>query len=279
MINLLFKLVNFFKAIFLIICITSCLQAQERLIIGTTTSTYDTGLMSHLVEEFQNNFQYPVHTIVRGTGQILRMGSNGDLDIIIVHNEDLENQFMINGYGSLRYKLMYNDFIIVGPKTDPAKIKNAKNISELMLRIFNKKPNFISRADNSGTYLKEIKLWNNAGIEINSIKEWYKKVGQGMGASLNIANSLNGYILVDKGTWISFNNKDNLTILYENSNELINQYSIILVNKKLHNSVNKKWGTIFIKWILSDTGKNLINKFKKNQQQLFFFNADKYITN
>jgi len=279
MIQRLIKLVISLSLIFLIYFAANYLQANERLVIGATTSTYDSGLVRRLTEAFEKEFDYLPHFIVQGTGQIIHDAMMGNIDILLIHHKKSEDDFIKNGFGIRRYNLMYNNFVIVGPINDPANIKNAKNLKDVMIKIFNNKPVFISRADNSGTNLKELELWANVGIDSNLLGNWYKKVGQGMGPSLNIANSMEGYILIDRSTWVSSYNKDRLQILVEGFSKLRNQYSVILVSSEKISKVNFKWGQIFLEWILSDSGKKLINNYQVNNEQLFFFNGDKYINN
>ena len=278
MIQCLIKLVKLLSAAFLIIFSNQYVYAKERLVIGATTSTYDSGLAAYIANSFKDEFDYSIHVISQGTGQIINAAMMGNIDILLIHNKKSEDDFVKNGYGIRRYNLMYNDFVIVGPMNDPAKIKNVKNLKDAMVRIFNNKNAFISRADKSGTYFKELELWSKAGIDPSFMGDWYKKVGQGMGSSLNLANSIGGYILVDRSTWITSYRKNHLKILVEGYPELRNQYAVILVNKEKIPSVNSKWGKIFLEWILSDSGKSLINNYLVNNQQLFFFNGDKYIS-
>ena len=278
MIQCLVKLVKVLSIIFLIIFTTQYLFAKERLVIGATTSTYDSGLTSHIANSFKDEFDYSIHVISQGTGQIINTAMMGNIDILLIHNKKSEDDFVKNGYGIRRYNLMYNDFVIVGPINDPAKIQNAKNLKDAMVKIFNNKNVFVSRADKSGTYYKELELWSKAGIDPSLMGDWYKKVGQGMGSSLNLANSIGAYILVDRATWVTSYRKNHLKILAEGYLELRNQYTVILVNKEKIPSVNRRWGKIFLEWILSDSGRWLINNYTINSQQLFFFNGDKYIS-
>tara|TARA_Y100001960_G_scaffold259842_1_gene279944 strand:+ start:104 stop:943 length:840 start_codon:yes stop_codon:yes gene_type:complete len=277
MIQCLIKLVKLLSITSLIIFTNQNIYAKERLVIGATTSTYDSGLTAYIANAFKDEFDYSIHVISQGTGQIINTAMMGNIDILLIHNKKSEDDFVDDGYGTRRYNLMYNDFIIVGPIDDPAKIQKSKNLKDVMVRIYNNKNIFVSRADKSGTYFKELELWAKADIDTNLIGDWYKKVGQGMGSSLNVANSIGGYILVDRSTWTTSYRKNHLKILVEGYLELRNQYSVILVNKEKIPSVNSKWGKIFLEWILSDSGKILINNFMVNKQQLFFFNGDKYI--
>ena len=201
----------------------------------------------------------------------------GNIDITITHNEKIENKFINDGYGIKRVKFMYNDFIIVGPKNDPAKLKNAKTLNQAMRKIYDSKNIFISRSDQSGTHLKELELWQDIGLESIKFKNWYKKIGQGMGATLNMTNSLKAYTLSDRATWLSFINKINLKILFEGDKKLLNQYSVILLNQKNRRNKDSKCGENFVNWILSNEGKVLINNFQIEGNQVFFYNGEQYI--
>ena len=266
----------YFNIFFLLFFSFSLAQSESnRLIISSTTSTVDSGLASFLIEIFESEFNYSVHVLSHGTGQAIQIAKKGNADLLIVHNEKLEEEFMESGHGVKRYKLMYNNFFLVGSIQNPAKIETTDSIFEAMKKIHKSKSTFISRGDISGTHLKEMYLWKESNLDMASFGPWYKVVGQGMGATLNIANNLGAYTLVDSGTWISFGNKDNLAILFEEDDLLKNQYSIILVNPEKHPNVNQYWGNVFIKWILSNEGSHLINAFRVNNKQLFIFNGEK----
>lgn len=277
MIHCLIKLVKLFNLILFIFYLSLEAQAKEPLFIGTTTSTHDSGLIMHLKKIFENNYNCEINVISQGTGQIINTAKMGNIDITITHNEKIENKFINDGYGIKRVKFMYNDFIIVGPKNDPAKLKNAKTLNQAMRKIYNSKNIFISRSDQSGTHLKELELWEDIGLQSIKFKNWYKKIGQGMGATLNMTNSLKAYTLSDRATWLSFINKINLKILFEGDKKLLNQYSVILLNQKNRRNKDSKCGENFVNWILSNEGKVLINNFQIEGNQVFFYNGEQYI--
>ncbi len=276
MIHILKKIIKIFISIFVLVFLNYQTNAKDRLIIGTSTSTYDSGLMRHLEDSFEREFNYNLDVISKGTGQILEIAKIGLIDILIVHHEKSEKEFMIKGYGKNRYKIMYNDYVIVGPKEDPAKVSEVKNIEDAFNNIYNSDSLFISRSDNSGTHFKEMELWKFAKIDTTLLGSKYKKIGSGMGATLNLTNNVRAYTITDRSTWVTFNNKENLKILFEGSTKLFNQYSLILVNQK-QDLLKNKMQEIFVEWILSQNGEKLINSYKINNSQLFYFNGEHYI--
>ena len=276
MIHILKKIIKIFISIFVLVFLNYQTNAKDRLIIGTSTSTYDSGLMRHLEDSFEREFNYNLDVISKGTGQILEIAKIGLIDILIVHHEKSEKEFMIKGYGKNRYKIMYNDYVIVGPKEDPAKVSEVKNIEDDFNNIYNSDSLFISRSDNSGTHSKEMELWKFAKIDTTLLGSKYKKIGSGMGATLNLTNNVRAYTITDRSTWVTFNNKENLKILFEGSTKLFNQYSLILVNQK-QDLLKNKMQEIFVEWILSQNGEKLINSYKINNSQLFYFNGEHYI--
>tara|TARA_B100000575_G_scaffold225805_1_gene186398 strand:- start:35 stop:829 length:795 start_codon:yes stop_codon:yes gene_type:complete len=244
--------------------------AKEGVItIASTTSTHDTGLLKSINKEFTKKFNIKVNVISLGTGQAIRIAKDGNVEILLVHHTPSELLFMKKGYGKVRHNLMYNDFVLVGPKTDKNK---CNSINEKLMEIENNKLKFISRGDDSGTHKKEKELWSLVNIKANSDLDWYLSVGQGMGQTLLIANNYKGYTLSDRSTWLSFNTKDNLKIVCENLPPLFNQYGVILINKKLNTNLNIIDAEKYLNWIISDTAKYLINNYKKNGVQLFYFN-------
>ena len=256
--------------VFFLNLITLNLYAENnKIILASTSSTYDTGLLEYINKKFEKSFNIDVHVIVLGTGQAIKVAKNGDADILLVHHATSELEFVKNGYGIKRHKLMYNDYIIVGPKFDNDK---CETIEQTLQKIKNNKLLFISRGDESGTHKKEKNLWNKLQFDHEKFSSWYIKIGQGMGATLIMANEINGYTLTDRGTWIVFNKRDNLKIICENKPPLINQYGIIAVNPKINSKINSVSANKYINWIISNEGKKLINNFKKNNEQLFFFN-------
>ncbi len=243
--------------------------ANNRIIIASTTSTHDSGLINYINNAFEKKFNIEAHVLALGTGQAIIVAKNGDADILLSHDPSAEIEFVKSGYGIKRHKLMYNDYILVGPKNDK---DNCESIEEKLLKIKNNKLPFISRADNSGTNIKEIALWKNIQFDTEIFTDWYRKIGQGMGATLLMANELEAYTLSDRGTWINFNKKEKIKIICENYPLLLNQYSIIAVNSNANSKVNTLGAKKYINWIISDDGKKLINSFKKNNKQLFYFN-------
>ena len=256
--------------IILSILITYNLNAKENVIsIASTTSTHDTGLLKSINKEFTQKYNIRVNVLSTGTGQAIRIAENGNVEILLVHHTPSELAFIKEGYGKKRYDLMYNDFVLVGPKSDNNK---CISIEDKLKEIESKKLMFISRGDDSGTHKKEIELWNLINIDTNNYMGWYLSVGQGMGQTLLIANNKKSYTLSDRSTWISFNSKNNLKIVCENLPPLFNQYGIILVDNSLNNNLNTKDAELYVNWILSNSAKKLINDYKVNGEQLFFFN-------
>ena len=262
-----------FHKIFLIIFINlinfNVFGDNNRIIIASTTSAYDSGLMNYVNKEFEKKFNIDVHVLALGTGQAIRIAKNGDADVLLVHDTLSEIEFIKEGYGNERYDLMYNDYVIIGPKKDNEK---CDSIEKTLLKIINNEFIFISRGDESGTHKKERDLWNMIGFKFKKPSSWYKKIGQGMGSAVILANEMNAYTLSDRGTWISSNKKENLKIICENIPPLLNQYGIIAVNQKINSRINSKDAYKYINWIISDEGKKLINGFRIKNKQLFFFN-------
>ncbi len=262
-----------FNKIFLILLINlinfNIFADNNRIIIASTTSVYDSGLLDYVNKEFEKKFNIMVHVLALGTGQAIRLAKNGDADILLVHDTLSEIEFIKEGFGNTRYNLMYNSYVIVGPKTDKDK---CDSIKKTLLKIINNEFIFISRGDESGTHKKEKDLWNMIGYKFGESSSWYKKIGQGMGSTLILANEMNAYTLSDRGTWISSNKKENLKIICENVPPLLNQYGIIAVNQKINSRINSKDANIYVNWIISDEGKKIINSFRKKNVQLFFFN-------
>jgi tungstate transport system substrate-binding protein len=250
--------------------------AQEKsIVVASTTSTQDSGLFEYLLPIFQQKSGIAVKVIAQGTGQALDTGRRGDADVVFVHAKSAEEKFLAEGQGVKRNPVMYNDFVLVGPKSDPAGIKG-NDIAAALKSIKEKQAPFVSRGDRSGTHIAELALWNrDAGIDIDKDKGgWYKSIGQGMGAALNMASASNAYVLSDRGTWLSFKNKGDLQILVEGDKRLFNQYGVILVNPEKHPTVRKDLGQEFIDWLLSPEGQKAIANYKINGEQLFYPNAD-----
>jgi len=235
--------------------------------MATTTSTQNSGLLRYLLPYFTKDTGYDVHVIAVGTGKALRMGKDGDVDVVLVHAPPAEAKFVAAGYGEKRYPVMYNDFVILGPKEDPAHLAQAKNAVDAMKRIAKHRAVFVSRGDDSGTNKKEIRLWNAAGIKPHG--SWYRAAGQGMGKVIQMADELNAYTLSDRGTWLAFKAKTNLKIDYQGDKGLFNPYGVIAVSKKRYPDINHKAAQTFIDWIISNRGQELIGKYKIQDTQLF----------
>jgi tungstate transport system substrate-binding protein len=249
--------------------------AQEKsIVVSSTTSTTDSGLFNHILPLFKAKTGIDVKVVSQGTGQALETGRRGDSDVVFVHAKGQEEKFVADGFGVKRFPVMYNDFVLIGPKSDPAGIKGSKDIAAALKAIKGKSADFISRGDKSGTHSAELRLWKTAGIDIAAEKGgWYKEIGQGMGAALNTASASNGYVLSDRATWINFKNRGELDIVVQGDDRLFNQYGIILVNPEKHKHVKTEMGQAFIDWIISPEGQKAIADYKINNQQLFFPNA------
>ena len=243
--------------------------SANKIIVASTTSTYDTGLLNLLNDNFYKKFNIRVKVLSLGTGQAIRTAKDGNAEILLVHHTSSEVEFMNNGYGLERYEIMYNDYVLVGPKSDYEKCSSVQRKLE---EINDKSFLFISRGDDSGTHRKELEMWDLTDIKVNKNKKWYLSVGQGMGSTLLIANEKKGYTLSDRSTWIAFNNRENLKIVCEDFPPLFNQYGIILVNSKLNKNLNYKDAKKYIDWFKTAEVKELINNFKAKGKQLFYYN-------
>ena len=254
--------------------------AQEKSItVASTTSTQDSGLFGYLLPLFKARTGIDVKVVALGTGQAHDTARRGDADVVFVHARPAEEKFLAEGFGVKRYPVMYNDFVLVGPSSDPAGIRGSRDIAAALNAIRTKAAPFISRGDRSGTHQAELALWKIAGLDIAAEKEskrigiWYKEIGQGMGAALNTAAASNAYVLTDRGTWISFKNKGDLVIAVEGDKRLFNQYGVMLVNPAKHSNVKQELGQQFIDWLISADGQKAIQDYKIGGQQLFFPNA------
>jgi tungstate transport system substrate-binding protein len=250
-------------------------QAQDRTItVASTTSTEQSGLFGYLLPQFTKDAGIAVKVVAVGTGQALDIGRRGDADVVFVHDRPAEDKFMAEGQGVKRFDVMYNDFIIVGPRSDPAHIGGDRDVVDALKKIAAAKAPFISRGDHSGTHEAELRLWKQAGIDIGASRgDWYREIGQGMGPALNMASSSNAYLLADRGTWLSFKNRGDLAILTEGDKRLFNQYGVMLVNPDKHPNVKAKDGQVFIDWLVSPKGQETIAGYKVGGEQLFFPNA------
>jgi tungstate transport system substrate-binding protein len=250
--------------------------AEDRsIIVASTTSTQDSGLFGYLLPIFKARTGIEVRVIAQGTGQALDTARRGDADVVFVHAKSQEEKFLAEGFGVKRFDVMYNDFVLTGPKDDPAGVKG-KDIEAALKSIQAKAAPFVSRGDRSGTHAAELALWKQAGIDIAAGKgPWYREIGQGMGAALNTASAMNGYVLSDRGTWISFKNRGDLQIVVEGDKRLFNQYGVMLVNPERYPSVKKDLGQAFVDWLISPEGQAAIAGYKIDGQQLFFPDAEK----
>jgi tungstate transport system substrate-binding protein len=250
--------------------------AQEKsIVVASTTSTQDSGLFGHILPMFKAKTGIDVKVVAQGTGQALDTARRGDADVVFVHAKPAEEKFLAEGFGVKRYPVMYNDFVLIGPKSDPAGIKGSKDIVAALGAIKAKGADFISRGDKSGTHQAELNLWKVAGLDIARDKgPWYKEIGQGMGAALNTASASNAYVLADRATWLSFKNRGDLGIAVEGDKRLFNQYGVMLVNPEKHPSVKKDFGQQFIDWLVSAEGQKAIAEYKINGEQLFYPNAN-----
>jgi tungstate transport system substrate-binding protein len=249
--------------------------AQERTItVASTTSTEQSGLFGYLLPRFTAASGIGVKVVAVGTGQALDIGRRGDADVVFVHDRPAEEKFLAEGFGVKRSDVMYNDFVVIGPKADPAHIAGGKDVADALRKIAAAKAAFVSRGDRSGTHEAELRLWKDAGVDLASAKgDWYREIGQGMGAALNMASSTNAYLLSDRGTWLSFKNRGDLAVLSEGDRRLFNQYGVMLVNPAKHASVKVADGQAFIDWLVSPDGQKTIADYKVGGEQLFFPNA------
>jgi len=249
-------------------------HAQERSItVASTTSTEQSGLFGHLLPVFTKATGIAVKVVAVGTGQALDIGRRGDADVVFVHDKAAEEKFVAEGFATKRQEVMYNDFIIVGPKSDPAKAAGKDVLAGLKAIAVAKAP-FISRSDKSGTHAAELRYWTDAGVDLTVTKgDWYKEIGQGMGPALNTASAQNAYVLADRGTWLSFKNRGELAVLVEGDQRLFNQYGVMLVNPAKHPHVKASDGQRFIDWLVSAEGQKTIADYRIGNEPLFFPNA------
>ncbi|MEW6645152.1 MAG: extracellular solute-binding protein [Pseudomonadota bacterium] len=251
--------------------------AQPRTItVASTTSTEQSGLFGFLLPRFTAATGIAVKVVAVGTGQALDIGRRGDADVVFVHDKPAEEKFLAEGYAVRRFDVMYNDFVIIGPKSDPARIAGSKDVLAAFRRIAETHAPFVSRGDRSGTHAAELRTWQDAGLDIDAIKgAWYRDIGQGMGPALNMAAATNAYLLSDRGTWLSFRNKGELTILVQGDRRLFNQYGVMLVNPAKHPQVRAAEGQAFVDWLISEGGQATIAAYKIDGEQLFFPDAVK----
>ena len=248
------------------------LAKAESIVVASTTSTEQSGLFAHLLPEFKKVTGIDVKVVAVGTGQALDIGRRGDADVVFVHDKPAEEKFVSEGYSTKRNEVMYNDFVLIGPKSDPAKIGGGKDIKVAFQKISAAQAPFVSRGDKSGTHAAELRYWKDAGITV-APSAWYKETGSGMGPARNTASAMNGYILADRATWLSFKNRGDLVILVQGDPKLFNQYGVMLVNPAKFPHVKKAEGQAFIDWITSKNGQDVIASYKIGGEQLFFPNA------
>ena len=250
--------------------------AQEKsIVVSSTTSTEQSGLFGYLLPIFEKKAGIQVKVVAVGTGQALDIGRRGDADVVFVHDKPAEEKFVEEGYSTQRNEVMYNDFVLIGPKADPAKIGGGKDIQAALQKIAATQTPFISRGDKSGTHAAELRYWKGAGVEVSPSSSWYKETGSGMGPALNTASAMNGYILSDRATWLTFKNRGDLSILVQGDPKLFNQYGVMLVNPVKYPQVKKSEGQVFIDWLISKDGQDTIASYKVGGEQLFFPNAKK----
>jgi tungstate transport system substrate-binding protein len=263
------------RAAILLALLCAPVSAQDQaIVVASTTSTQDSGLFNYLLPIVREKTGVEVKVLAQGTGQALDTARRGDADVVFVHARSAEEKFLAEGFGVKRYPVMYNDFVLIGPKGDPAGIRGLDVVASLQT-IKTKAAPFISRGDRSGTHIAELALWKDAGVDVATDRgSWYKEIGQGMGAALNIASASNAYVLADRGTWLAFKNRGDLAILVEGDKRLFNQYGVMLVNPAKHPTVKKEAGQRFIDWLISPEGQNAIAGYKIEGQQLFYPNAN-----
>jgi tungstate transport system substrate-binding protein len=248
--------------------------AQKFITLASTTSTEQSGLFKHLLPIFEKKTGIQVRVVALGTGQALDLARRGDADVVFVHARSAEEKFVAEGHGVKRIPVMYNDFVVIGPRSDPARIGGGRDVVEAFKKIRASSAPFVSRGDRSGTHIAELELWKAAGIDIPREKgPWYRDTGQGMGPALNTASSMGAYVLADRGTWLSFRNRGDLTILVEGDKRLFNQYGVILVNPQKHPNVKRTEGQAFVDWLVSPEGQKAIADYKIGGEQLFYPNA------
>jgi tungstate transport system substrate-binding protein len=260
---------------FLLAAISPIAAQQPFITIASTTSTEESGLFDHLLPAFTRATGIQVHVVAIGTGQALKIGEHGDCDVVFVHDRPAELAFVERGFGIERHEVMYNDFVLVGPQSDPAQVDGGKDIVAALRRIAAAKAPFVARGDDSGTSKAELRFWKQAGIDPKTgVGGWYRDTGSGMGPTLNMAAAMDGYTLSDRGTWLSFKNKQALRIVVEGDRRLFNQYGVMLVNPAKHATVKQDLGRKFIEWLTSPAGQKTIADYQINGEQLFFPDAN-----
>ena len=270
-----FKLRQIIVTVALFVQALGLAYAQKSIVVSSTTSTEQSGLFSHILPPFEKKNGIQVRVVAVGTGQALEIGRRGDADVVFVHDKAAEDKFVAEGFADKRIEVMYNDFVLIGPKSDPAKVAGGKDIQAALKKIAESKSTFVSRGDKSGTHAAELRYWKGADIAVSANLPWYKETGSGMGPALNTASGMNGYILSDRATWLTFKNRGDLAILVQGDPKLFNQYGVMLVSSAKHSNVKKAEGQAFIDWLISKEGQDMIASYKVGGEQLFFPNARK----
>ncbi|QWE15882.1 substrate-binding domain-containing protein [Polynucleobacter sp. AP-Nino-20-G2] len=261
-------------AITVLVIFSACAHAQEKsIVVSSTTSTEQSGLFGFILPIFKMKTGIDVKVVAVGTGQALDIGRRGDADVVFVHDKPAEEKFVSEGFSTKRNEVMYNDFVLIGPKGDPARITGGKDIKVAFQKIATSQAPFVSRGDKSGTHAAELRYWKDAGVTVIPGSSWYKETGSGMGPALNTASAMNGYILADRATWLSFKNRGDLVILVQGDPRLFNQYGVMLVNPGKFPHVKKAEGHAFIDWLISKNGQDVIASYQIGGEQLFFPNA------
>lgn len=269
------KILTAFLAAGAALAVSAASAQQQSIVVASTTSTQDSGLFNHIVPLFQKATGIQVRVVSQGTGQAIDTGRRGDADVVFVHARAQEEKFVAEGFGVKRTPVMYNDFVLIGPRSDPAGIRGTKDIAAALKAIAGKGVPFISRGDRSGTHSAELNLWKAAGVDPQAGKgKWYREIGQGMGAALNTSSALNAYVLSDRATWLNFKNRGALEISVEGDRRLFNQYGVILVNPDKHKHVKREAGQKFIDWLTGPDGQKAIADYKIGGASLFFPNAN-----
>ncbi|MFC4270102.1 substrate-binding domain-containing protein [Sneathiella chungangensis] len=259
---------------FVMLTMTTIAASADEMKMAVTTSFHNSGLAEILLPEIKKDLGLDVHLLVVGTGQALKLGQAGDVDAILVHSRAAEEAFVAKGFGSHRREIMYNDFILVGPKDDHAGILTVKTAADAMTLIAGKEAIFVSRGDDSGTHRKELALWKSAGLDPASFTgNWYRATGSGMGATLNTASAMNAYVFADRASWLNFGNKGELALLFSGDPVLFNQYAYIPINPEKHPHVTKELAAKLETWLVSAKAQRMIGDYEIAGQQLFTPNA------
>lgn len=249
--------------------------AQRSIVLSSTTSTEQSGFFGYILPVFEKKTGIQVKVVAVGTGQALDIGRRGDADVVFVHDKLAEEKFVTDGFSEQRIDVMYNDFVLIGPKIDQAKIAGGKDVLNAFRKVSDIKVLFVSRGDKSGTHAAELRFWKELNVSVSGQLPWYKETGSGMGPALNTASAMNGYILSDRATWLTFKNRGDLAILVQGDPKLFNQYGVMLVSSSKFPQIKKVEGQIFIDWLISKEGQDTIASFKVGNEQLFFPNAKK----